>query len=77
MTKKLRIDLDELYREDYFCHTEYDIGKQANDIVIRTEDKEKFLDAFAKIWRDKAEKLLEEYEEDNDSAEYSDIGGEG
>jgi len=28
MTKKFRIDLDELYQEEYFCHTEYDIGKK-------------------------------------------------
>jgi hypothetical protein len=77
MNKKLRIDLDELYREEYFCHTEYDIGKQAFDIIIRMEDKEKFLDAFAKIWREKAEKLLEEYNEKDYNPEQSDIGGEG
>jgi len=77
MTKKFRIDLDELYQEEYFCHTEYDIGKKACDIIIRMEDKEKFLDAFAKIWREKAEKLLEEYDEDDYNAEHSEIGGEG
>ena len=77
MDKKMRIDLDKLYQEKYFSHTEYDVGKQAHDIIIRMEDKEKFLDAFAKIWREKAEKLLEEYNEEDYNSEHSDIGGQG
>ena len=77
MNKKFRIDLDELFRDEYSCHTEYDIGKEAHDIIIRMEDKDKFLDAFAKIWREKAEQLLEEYHEDDYNAKQSDTGGEG
>ncbi len=77
MNKKLRINLDKLYREEYFCYTEYDIGNQTHDIIIRMKDKEKFLDAFAKIWREKAEELLEEYDENDYTAEHSDIGGQG
>lgn len=77
MDKIFRIELDKLYQEEYFCHTEYNIGKESNEIIIKMADKEKFLDAFAKIWREKAEQLLEEYDEDDYNADYSDIGGQG
>ncbi len=54
---KLRIDLDSMAEEEYF-YTKYDIEGSGHSITIKTEDKEKFLDAWAKVWRDRAEKEL-------------------
>ena len=57
----LRLNLDEFYEcEGDYYYTEYDIGGRGHSIVIKNEDKEKFLDAFALEWRKKAEKYLEE-----------------
>lgn len=54
---KLRLDLDSMAEEEYF-YTEYDIEGSGHSITIKEEDKEKFLDAWAKVWRNRAEKTL-------------------
>ena len=58
MSKELILELDDLYQDGYY-YTEFDIGGAGHSITIKEEDKDKFLDAFAKEWRDKAEMLLE------------------
>ncbi len=55
---KLRLDLDSMWEEEYF-YTEYDIEGSGHSITIKTEDNEKFLDAWTKAWRNIAEKKLE------------------
>jgi hypothetical protein len=62
MAKYLRLNLDELYSSAYY-YTDYDIGSEGHAIIIRAEDKEDFLDQFTRIWRERAEDLLEEDEE--------------
>lgn len=57
MDKEMTLDLDALYQEGYF-YTKFDIGGAGHSITIKKQDKEKFLDAFAKEWRDKAESML-------------------
>jgi len=59
MKKKfgLRLSLDEMFEDSYY-YTEYDKGSEGHYITILAEDKEKFLDAFAKEWRDRAEQSL-------------------
>lgn len=59
MEKGYRLSLDALYHDGYF-YTEYDKGGEGHYITIRAEDKELFLDAFAKEWRKRTEELLEE-----------------
>jgi len=59
MSKKLYLNLDSYSEEGYF-YTKYDIGGAGHSITIKEEDKEKFLDAFAKESRDRAEAMLEE-----------------
>ena len=56
---KLELNLDSLYEDGYYS-TDYDIGGCGHKIVINEDDKEVFLNAFAKEWRDRAELLLEE-----------------
>ena len=63
MKKLLKLDLDALVEEGYF-YTKYDIGGDGHSITIDADNKEKFLDAFAKETRDRAEKMLEEEEEE-------------
>jgi hypothetical protein len=63
MTKALCLSLDEVWQDGYF-YTEFDIGGMGHYIYIRPEDKEKFLDAFAKEWRDRAKTALTEEEVD-------------
>lgn len=58
MGKELYLDLDSYSEEGYF-YTNYDIGGAGHSITIKTEDKEKFLDAWAKEHRNRAEQLLE------------------
>ena len=60
-SKNLRLDLDSL--SEYF-YTEYGIGGAGHSITIKAENKEKFLDAFAKETRDRVESMLEEEEEE-------------
>jgi hypothetical protein len=65
MSKDLRLDLDYLHEDGYF-YTDYDIGGAGHSITIKAEDKEAFLDAWAKEWRNRAEKMLEEVEDEVD-----------
>jgi len=58
MEEILTLSLDDLWEEGFY-YTEYDIRGRRRSITIKKTDKEKFLDAFAKEWRDRAEKLLE------------------
>jgi len=62
MAKELTLNLDS-YSEEGYWYTEYDIGGAGHSITIKAEDKEKFLDAFAKEHRDRAESMLEEVKE--------------
>lgn len=62
--KKLELNLDSIFESEYF-YTEYDIGSSGHSIIIDAEDKEAFLDAWAAEWRNKAEKYLEEIEDDD------------
>jgi len=57
--KELYLDLDSFSEEGYF-HNKYDIGGAGHSITIKAENKEKFLDAFAKEHRDRAESMLKE-----------------
>ena len=58
-TKYLSLDLDEVVAEaEYFC-TEYDAGGEAHRIVIEEIDRERFLNAWAKEWRRRAEEALQ------------------
>ena len=61
---KLRLVLDDLYQDGYY-YTKFDIGGAGHSITIKAEDKDKFLDEFAKEWRGKASDMLELVEEDN------------
>jgi len=63
--KLLYLGLDRLYEDGYY-YTKFDIDGGGHVIIIKAKDKEKFLDAFAKEWRDKAEDMLEEFEEEDD-----------
>lgn len=65
MPLTLRLDLDELYEDGYY-YTDYDIGGEGHAILIKPEDREKFLDAFAAEWRKRADDLLEKWYEDDD-----------
>lgn len=65
MSKYLRLSLDEMF-QGYYYYTEYDIGGAGHSITIKTEDKEAFLDAFAKEWRDRAEQALEQDNEEEE-----------
>ena len=53
----LHLDLDDLYTSGYF-HTDYDIGGSGHHIIIKAEDEEKFLDAFAAEFRSRQKKRL-------------------
>lgn len=63
--KELYLCLDSLSEEGYF-YTKYDIGGAGHSITIKAEDKDKFLDAFAREWRNRAEQALEEVNEDEE-----------
>ena len=65
MEKKLYLDLDSYSEEGYF-YTDYDIGGAGHSITIKAEDKEKFLDAWAKEHRDRAEQMLAEVKEEEE-----------
>lgn len=54
----LRLDLDSLFGEGYF-YTKFDKGIEGHAITIDTKHKERFLDAFAAEFRERARKLLE------------------
>ena len=58
----LRLNLDALYEDGYY-YTDFDIGGAGHSITINAENKEDFLDAFAKEWRKQAKSMLEEIEE--------------
>lgn len=68
MSKTLTLNLDSLW-EDEYIYTDYDIGGSGHSITINEEDKEAFLNTFAKEWRDRAEQALVELEEDDDEVE--------
>lgn len=57
--KTITLNLDEMFQSDYY-YTEFNIGGSGHSITVDLENKDKFLDAFAKEWRDRAESLLEE-----------------
>ncbi|MFH1485982.1 MAG: hypothetical protein ABIH46_07925 [Chloroflexota bacterium] len=61
----LSLDLDALYTDGYY-YTHLDIGGAGHFIYIEAKHKEEFLDEFAKIWRQKAEELLEPWPGWND-----------
>lgn len=60
----LRLELDSLFGDGYF-YTEFDVGDEGHSISINTDNKEKFLDAFAAEFRERAENLLEHPEIEN------------
>ena len=60
----LRLELDRLFECGYF-YTEFDVGDEGHSITIDTDNKEKFLDAFAAEFRERAENLLEHPEIEN------------
>jgi len=61
MSKYLTLELDYLFQGEYY-YTDYDLGGSGHSITINVKDKEKFLDQFAAIWRERAEEFLEENE---------------
>jgi len=70
--KLLFLNLDNLYEEP-FCYTDYDIGDMGHGILIKKSDKTKFLNQFAKYWKDIAKENLEEWiKEDNKIEEEED-----
>jgi len=68
MSSHLRLDLDALYAEGYY-YTEFDQGGEGHAIVIRVEDKEAFLQAFADRWAEMAEDLLTLYDAEGEEAD--------
>lgn len=64
--KKLVLDLDAFSCNGY-VYTKYDLGGEGHRIIINEKNKEKFLDAFAKEYREMAEEALEEYTEDDEN----------
>lgn len=69
MNKYLKLNLDSLYNNGYY-YTNYDVGEASHSITIKAKDKEKFLNQFAQIWREKAEELLYEDEDFTENDEY-------
>jgi hypothetical protein len=65
MAKYLRLELDPLYEEGYY-YTDYDVSGEGHAIVIEAADRDKFLDEFARIWRERAAERLEDYEREDD-----------
>ena len=61
VNKKLRLELDDLI--DEYIGSDYDIELKGHSITIKEEDKEAFLDQYAKDFRDKVESCLSEVEE--------------
>ena len=64
----LALELDDLYTEGYF-YTQFDEGGYGHRIIIRRENREAFLDAFAAEFRKRADNMLEEWEEDEEDEE--------
>lgn len=64
LSRYLRLNLNELYSTPYH-YTEYDVADDGNSVTIRAEDKELFLDELAKDWRERAEDMLEDDEEED------------
>ncbi len=64
-TKELRLSLDGMFRSEYY-YTDYDIGVSGHSITINESDREAFLDAFAAEWRQRADTMLEEIEEEDE-----------
>jgi len=62
---RLVLDLDSFAEQGYF-YTKYDIGRYGHRIIIEEKDREKFLDAFAKEYRDRAAEMLMTEEEWDD-----------
>jgi ABC-type transporter MlaC component len=67
-TKKLRLSLDSIFQSEFY-YTDYDIGGYGHWIEIEEKDREAFLDAFAAEWRQRADNMLEDYENENDKEE--------
>lgn len=61
---KLELNLDSLFEGCYY-YTDYDIGGYGDRIIINSDEKEVFLDAFAKEWRKRAESLLVHFDWDD------------
>jgi len=59
---ELFLCLDSMFEDGYY-YTKFDIGGSGHSITIKKADKEAFLDAFAKEWRERAEKGLVPHEE--------------
>lgn len=55
--KYIHLSLDDLYGDGYF-YTEYNVSGDGHWVIINTEDKEKFLDAFAAEFRKRTEARL-------------------
>jgi len=62
----LQMDLDEFWSNNESIYTEYDIGSFRRKVVIKPEDREKFLDKYALEFRLRAEKCLEKVLHDED-----------
>lgn len=57
--KALKLNLDDLFGDSYF-YTEYDLCGYGHAVVIKEKDKNKFLDEFTRIFRERTEEYLEE-----------------
>jgi len=63
---KLKLNLDDVIGVAIYFYTEYDVGGEGHAITIEEENKEKFLDAWAKEWRRRAEEGLMKEEIDRE-----------
>ena len=59
----LRVELDDVWPVEYF-NTKHDIYGNGHSITIKEEDKEDFLDAMAKEFRNMIEQGLKPYKEE-------------
>jgi len=57
MFKYIHLSLDDLYTDGYF-YTDYNMCGGGHWIIIKADDKEKFLDAFCAEFRKRAEAKL-------------------
>lgn len=60
---KLVLELDYLHEQGHI-YTDFDVGGEGHRIIIEEKDKNEFLDAWAKEWRNRAEDMLEELKEE-------------
>jgi len=57
MFKYIHLSLDDLFSDGYF-HTDYDIGGAGHWVIIKAEDRDKFVDAFCAEFRKRVEAKL-------------------